>query len=926
MRARAMAMAFVLAAVSGTATGSGDEGLVAHYSFDKGEGSVVLDNTGNGNDGQMLGGAKWVTGPYGTALEFNGDDGYVDCGTGEGLDIAPEGTIMVWCKPYSAQGGLVCWNTGEGWPDERLILAIRTYESAPTTMGCFADGKTAAGFTGFDQLPLNEWTLLAFTFDGKSVSVYQDGLLNEVTDQNVAPDVSGVPLWIGRCRGLGDEFFHGLIDDVRIYNRPLSAAEVFAQYEDEAKQRDKDVSLFSRVGIKTHVYPDPAKLVVTLDSRGMFPLPQGATLRALLGRSEGRAPLQRRDVREIPPVGTTEAAFDMRECKPGPYTIKVWAAGPNGVRIKGETSVAVEWPGQSERFKNVKVLNNLCWELLNRKPALFGGIRRKNIFTVPIHRWVYIRTTANVPEGGAVWAAVDSAERDEAVSVHVEHGESTLEATRYLAAGEHTLYIGREGGARMTHIVVRAIPVLQYAFAYTDKPIIEPYGPYDWEFLGKDVLPNVNTLLTGRTPGDDDIEWWMKRGGHWLSLINVPREKAEGEKAVEEVYKHWTGAIGMKHPATDGIIIDEFGGGDDPVYEIYRKAVERIYNNPEFEGKGVTPYGGTFYGLNRSTEFARTCVEGGGYIAWEQYLSEARTQEEAQRLIRRSITQEMPLWEEGLPGCTERMIVVLGYLSQPNESLNVNPSVNFKVFMEMQFREIATDPAFFGLGGIQEYAAGYCDEENVRWAGRLYRHYGIEGSRGPLTDDPYALSHLANPDFARGTDGWTVWPAERGKAERRTHAGYSWLQGRYPRTSMGDSFLVMKRSQKGPNTFDREIKHLKPGRLYSLKMITGDYGNLVNEESVEKVHAVSITLRDVEILPGPKKSFQWPFHSNYAHDLGKFNRDHPYWMNYHWRVFRAKRSTARFKVSDWKDEETPGGPIGQEVMFNFIEVQPYIED
>ena len=49
-------------------------------------------------------------------------------------------------------------------------------------------------------------------------------------------------------------------------------------------------------------------------------------------------------------------------------------------------------------------------------------------------------------------------------------------------------------------------------------------------------------------------------------------------------------------------------------------------------------------------------------------------------------------------------------------------------------------------------------------------------------------------------------------------------------------------------------------------------------------------------------------------------------MNYHWHVFRAQKNTATLTVSDWTTEKEPGGPIGQELMFNFIEIQPYLGD
>jgi hypothetical protein len=287
----------------------------------------------------------------------------------------------------------------------------------------------------------------------------------------------------------------------------------------------------------------------------------------------------------------------------------------------------------------------------------------------------------------------------------------------------------------------------------------------------------------------------------------------------------------------------------------------------------------------------------------------------------------MHKWEEALPGVTRRMIMVLGLMTQPIETINIHPSADFRVFMDMQFRELATHPAFFGLGGIQEYFAWLADEETLRLAGRLYRHYAIEGNTEPLIKDPYELTHILNPDFADPFSGWAVSPAETGTVQIKVHAGYSWLQGRYPRTSVGDTFLWTKRSAKKANAFSQEIKDLTPGRLYSMKMMTGDYGDLVAGRSASRTHGISIQLENVDLLPGPKKSFQHTFaHWLGEHDLGKFKGKRKYYMNYHWRVFRAKAETARLTVSDWKSEKERGGPVGQELMYNFIEVQPYIGD
>jgi hypothetical protein len=270
--------------------------------------------------------------------------------------------------------------------------------------------------------------------------------------------------------------------------------------------------------------------------------------------------------------------------------------------------------------------------------------------------------------------------------------------------------------------------------------------------------------------------------------------------------------------------------------------------------------------------------------------------------------------------------MVLGAFSLPPLSLDTDPSVDFKVYMDMQIRALATRPELFGLGGLQEWESGFADEETVRWIARLYRHYCIEGRTEPLAKDPYELTHILNPDFSRGTEAWAIYPADPESVSVRTHCGYSWLQGRFPRTSQGDSFLWMKRSKKKPNAFVQTIRNLTPGRRYSMKMITGDYQDLVWERSRKETHTLSIGMEGARMLSGSRSAFQFPFPSGGGQWLGKFKMGYSYWMNYHWRVFEAESETAILTVSDWGEKKKPGGPIGQELICNFLEIQPYLDE
>ena len=137
---------------------------------------------------------------------------------------------------------------------------------------------------------------------------------------------------------------------------------------------------------------------------------------------------------------------------------------------------------------------------------------------------------------------------------------------------------------------------------------------------------------------------------------------------------------------------------------------------------------------------------------------------------------------------------------------------------------------------------------------------------------------------------------------------------------IGDTFLCMKRSGKGPNTFSQTIKGLEAGRLYSMKMFSCDYQDLVNPKARKLEEATkftgSVVLEGVEV--DTKRLFTEMYSSTPEPKI-------PVWITCHWKVFRAKGPAARVIVSDWPHEKEPTVPFGQEQAFNFLEIQPYRE-
>ena len=209
-----------------------DDGVVAEWCFDEGSGSVLKDSSGNGNDG-MIYGATWVEGKYGNALSFDGVDDYVKVPDSSSLDITNAVTIEAWIynnQDYDSWRRIISkgdvTNYGYG-------LAIAAYKEPEKVSLQLFDGTTPFTIRGNPTLELNKWYHIVGTFSDNddTMKIYVNGALES---SNIAVTHHIVnnndPLYIGyetRWRVV----FNGIIDEVRIYNRALTAKEIESHYE-----------------------------------------------------------------------------------------------------------------------------------------------------------------------------------------------------------------------------------------------------------------------------------------------------------------------------------------------------------------------------------------------------------------------------------------------------------------------------------------------------------------------------------------------------------------------------------------------------------------------------------------------------------------------------------------------------------------------
>jgi len=140
---------------------------------------------------------------------------------------------------------------------------------------------------------------------------------------------------------------------------------------------------------------------------------------------------------------------------------------------------------------------------------------------------------------------------------------------------------------------------------------------------------------------------------------------------------------------------------------------------------------------------------------------------------------------------------------------------------------------------------------------------------------------------------------------------------------MGDYCLWTRRSAEKPNRFSQRIGNLTPGRLYSVKMFSGDYEDLTQGRNTKTEHAAHIQVDGADALDD--RSICELFTRGggaYAPEDRQSNR----WLTYRQVFFRPASEEATLTISDWAGGNEPGGPVGQQLVHNFIEVEPYLED
>ncbi|MHA2169892.1 MAG: LamG domain-containing protein [Candidatus Kariarchaeaceae archaeon] len=188
--------------------------LVLSLPMDENSGTTALDQSSKGNDGKIFG-ASWTTGIMGSALEFDGDNDYLEINNTDILETVNALTISAWVigssdpslKYFIGAYGFGIWQR-----DNEMGLAIST----PLT-------ESARGI-----VLLNHWTFITGTYDGYDIKFYVNGILQDTYNHpgTMSTGVRNVTIGL-----FGTSFWAGTIDEVNIWNKVLSPSEIENQYQ-----------------------------------------------------------------------------------------------------------------------------------------------------------------------------------------------------------------------------------------------------------------------------------------------------------------------------------------------------------------------------------------------------------------------------------------------------------------------------------------------------------------------------------------------------------------------------------------------------------------------------------------------------------------------------------------------------------------------
>ena len=585
----------------------------------------------------------------------------------------------------------------------------------------------------------------------------------------------------------------------------------------------------------------------------------------------------------------------------GPHTLKAQIIAEEGTVFERIYDICIV-PTPKVDASGHKRLNNLVTIIAEKQ--LDGGQSASCGFSNPKEGWVYI----GLKNGGAAACTV---KLDGKVVITDETPRH--ETFRLATMGAHTLEIQ---GAPNAKLVVKSIAnIFNYPLCANSQ--VPQNGQYDWAFHEKYVFPAVTTLNGGFCKVEN-IPKLREMGLHWIANLGTSHPKD-----IEYLLDKFKTAPGLTLPHYDGVTCDEqfFSSAG---LDYYTKAIwDYKVPNDKLIYTWIVGKPGLKGPHNDFMSASINASKGRGLLLFEAYCHSRPTEQDAAVYLQNKLNDTMQAFTRFFPNAAAHSGMLLGNFNQiPVISLDVNPAVDYKYYLDMQLNIIANHPDFANLNTVGYWGSYYDDEELYRWSFKLLRHYAVEGRTDMLSKQPkynytYNPGHLVNCDFDDGLNGWTVdAAAEKSITIAKMDADFiRSSEGRWGSQSHGKNLCVLKRGENKANTLKQVAKGLVPGRTYTLQFIAVDYDDQVAHKYNPYKLPLKATLSEgAKIIP--EKSYVFVDKRN----TERIKKAKGARINFHHVRFVAAAETVTVTFSD--EAAKPGKRYG----FNYVMMKPYYDD
>lgn len=230
-----LALALILIPISASADLSSlSTGLVGYWPLNLGDylsSTKIIDRTGNGGTGTLVNSpTKVPLGLMGQALSFNGSTQYVNASGTTATNLTGAMTLTGWIYPTTVTGEhrmIAKW--GGPQVDQQYLCE---QDANKILFALFKNGNYYILTSTTSVIPVNKWSMISCVYDGSTMYVYLNATIDSTTQANSAgtQSIPGDNVGIGTDLPSPESYFQGNMDELRIYNRALSAAEIKSLY------------------------------------------------------------------------------------------------------------------------------------------------------------------------------------------------------------------------------------------------------------------------------------------------------------------------------------------------------------------------------------------------------------------------------------------------------------------------------------------------------------------------------------------------------------------------------------------------------------------------------------------------------------------------------------------------------------------------